>query len=429
MSPADSIPVGKFGRSLVLCGAAARISARRVQLVVRRPFQSSDDEAATREAAELELAETVFSALSTLKGTALKLAQLLATEIEVLPPSLCTRLADASHRAPAMNRALARKMVTAALGRPELVLRRFDARPFAAASLGQVHAAQTHAGEDVAIKIQYPGMREAVGSDLRLIAQLLRPSRYGPMLADCFDEIETRIRQELDYTREAEQTRHFATRLAQYASTSAIRVPRVFDELSTATVLTTQRLPGCHLQEFLATQPSQALRDRIGQQLVDLFEVCVEELGQIHADPNFGNYLFEPDGSIGVLDFGAVLELSPEFRADLRCVFQSVPGSDPELLEQLYARLGVQHRAVGASREDRVFIQRWLEWVARPHQCRVFDFSQADAYFAEGAALGKRAFAHIERYEGKFAYYARARHGLLRILQQLKSRVCWSYCP
>ena len=147
--------------------------------------------------------------------------------------------------------------------------------------------------------------------------------------------------EETDYVREAESIALFNTGLAPLPF---IHVPRVFPGLSSPKVITMTRLPGQHLDDFLATRPSRALRDLVGERLVELFYFQLLRLAALHADPHWGNYLFNPDGTIGLIDFGCVKRLRPAFVADLQ-EFLLYPGSrrTPEflkLLDRRYAGVG-----------------------------------------------------------------------------------------
>ena len=208
-----------------------------------------------------------------------------------------------------MNRALVLKIVKTELGPPETVFKSFDLVPFAAASLGQVHRATSEEGRDLAVKIQYPGMREGVQSDLDLLKGVLAPTKYSRIFKHCFPEVARKVHEELNYKTEARRTEHFKAVIPETRFVS----PDVIEALSTERVLTTTRIGGLHLSSWLETRPSKAERDHFGQRLVDFFNFGVFTLSTIHADPNPGNFLFREDGRLGIIDFGCVKNLSPTF--------------------------------------------------------------------------------------------------------------------
>lgn len=397
--------------------AAARMGATRLGQLTKRPFVPREKRAAVDDAAHEEMARMAFDTLSVLRGAALKAAQLIAVELDFVPVCYRRELSRSFHQVPPMNRALARKIVKDALGPPEAVFQSFDPVPFAAASLGQVHRAVGPDGVELAVKVQYPGMADSVRADIDLLKMALAPTRYARIFKGCLQEIAERVREELDYRQEARHTMWFA------AGEDAARYvfPRVSPHLSTGTVLTTTLVQGLHLDAWVATSPSREARDRYGQLLYDFFDDCVHNGGMIHADPNPGNFLFRTDGRLGIIDFGCVKRLDPELVSAVDCLERQDLCFDA--LETLHNRLGVHYRRLRDPVGLDDFLSRWAAWHREPHQVEVFDFGESEAYFARGADLIKELYRHIDYYDGAFAYYGRAWHGLLRLLQRLGARV------
>jgi predicted unusual protein kinase regulating ubiquinone biosynthesis (AarF/ABC1/UbiB family) len=389
-----------------------------VSLALTQPFRDERGKAIAAAKAEEDMAKTLFDACGVLRGTALKLAQLLATEPELIPEAYRVEFARACHRAPPIGKALVRKLITRELGVPEERFASFEDVPFAAASFGQVHAARSLDGEALAVKLQYPGMQQSVHTDLLALRAILRSAPLGKVLMPCVEELKTRLSEELDYLREAEQTRWFR----QHLRLENVVVPQVHLAHTTRHVLTTQRLAGLHLTEWLLNNPAEAERNRYGQLLVSLFYHCIFDLGVIHADPNFGNYLFQPDGCLGLIDFGCIRSVSKE-QVDAFYDLTHPNHVSNEPLEVTHARLGIRYRTDVPRREREDFLRDWGEWLRTPFQTTYFDFARAEAYFAKGAQLSRLSHRYLEHYDGRFLYVGRAHQGLLRFLQILGARV------
>jgi hypothetical protein len=243
--------------------------------------------------------------LGALKGPAMKLGQMLSLQGGILPEETLLELANLQMQAPGMHASLARAQFKSALGKyPEEVFRQFDPEPFAAASLGQVHRAITFNGEKVAVKIQYPAIRSAIESDLKLLRSAALPGRVtGHVPSALLEEIARGLLEETDYVREAGNLDYFRKGLA---GLDFVTVPRVHRESSTDRVLTMSFVEGELLNDWLKRKPSQALRDLTGARLFEAYETQGQHLRVIHADQHPGNFLFQPDGRFGLVDFGCV---------------------------------------------------------------------------------------------------------------------------
>jgi hypothetical protein len=326
-----------------------------------------------------------------------------------------------------MHPSLALAQFKASVGRsPDQVFKRFDDEPFAAASLGQVHRAVMPDGTCAAVKIQYPGIRTAIESDFRWIRNLTLPAQASGYLPKAMlDEAESQIVAETDYVREAHHIEFFKTGLKPLAF---VVVPDVHRACSTDRVLTMSVVPGRHLDAFLATRPSQRLRDLVGSRLLELFSFQLLILETLHADPHWGNYLFSDDGTIGLVDFGCVKRLGPVVVGRLR---QSMlyPGrfDSPEfqrIVGQQFERPG-KALTPGGHRAIADFAFRFYRKVYPPDPKdaeRAFDFSDPGFLrdFLRGAARMTRA-----RTGGNpdYLFMVRAEVGLYTTLHRLKARV------
>ncbi|MEV7024435.1 AarF/ABC1/UbiB kinase family protein [Kitasatospora sp. NPDC093558] len=312
-SLAGRLPAGSARRTARLLALPAGHLGRSALRTGRRLL--GGPAAGLTEEIQRRTAEQLFATLGELKGGAMKFGQLLSVFEAALPPDLVapyrsalTRLQDA---APALPVAVVHRVLAAELGDSwRASFREFDDRPAAAASIGQVHRAVWRDGRPVAVKVQYPGAREALLGDYAQLSRLIRlfavftPAlELGPMLA----ELRERITEELDYEREAAAQRAFAD---AYRDDPDIHVPDVV--AGTAKVLVTDWLPGTPLARVIA-DGTQEERDAAGLRFIRFLLSGPARAGRLHADPHPGNFRMLPDGRLGVLDFGAVKDLPDGF--------------------------------------------------------------------------------------------------------------------
>jgi predicted unusual protein kinase regulating ubiquinone biosynthesis (AarF/ABC1/UbiB family) len=315
VKPTKSSSVRRTAR-LVQLGAGLAGSYLAYQL--KRPLFDAEGASGHRRALRRTQARKVRKELQELRGPIMKLGQALSMQTHFLGSELVEELSALQMHAPAMHPTLMRAQFKSAFGKyPEEVFRSFEPEPFAAASLGQVHSAVTKNGEQVAVKIQYPAMREAIESDFQALRAAGLAARLTGHLQDSvIKEVERGILEETNYRNEAKNIDHFRKALAPLGF---VRVPKVHQDLSADQVLTMSRVPGVRLQDFLKTNPSQELRDKLGTALTRLFFFQLFRLRALHADPHPGNYLLNNDGTISLVDFGCVKYLKPEV---IRCYAQ-----------------------------------------------------------------------------------------------------------
>lgn len=252
-------------------------------------------------------ARRLADSLSSMRGAAMKLGQLLSLEADdLLPPEVAqalARLRDAGH---AMPPAQLHRVLRQAWGRDwQRRFRHFDFQPIAAASIGQVHAAETLEGLELALKIQYPGVARSIDSDVDNLAAALRLTRILPGEIDfepLIEQAKRQLRDEADYATEAQHLRRYALLLA---GEPEVVVPRVHAEHSTASILAMDRLHGVPLEDLCGPEHSDAQRDRAASLLLRLVLRELFEFHFVQSDPNFANYLLLRDGRIGLVDLGA----------------------------------------------------------------------------------------------------------------------------
>ncbi len=277
-------------------------------------------------------AERLAKRLSTMRGAAMKLGQLLSMEGEdLLPPQFAAAISVLRSEGSGMPVTQLRRVLGHAWGRGwESRFREFDIEPMAAASIGQVHRAVTPDGRELAVKVQYPGVARSIGSDVDNLGTILRLSGLVPTgidLAPLLKETKSQLKIETDYKAEAGQLRRYASFVAD---SPRLVVPGVVDELSTEHVLAMDLLNGEPLPEYFDLRTPQATRDRLGKDFYSLFFRELLDFRYMQTDPNPGNYLVLPGKKIGLLDFGAARPVSPALSDAYRDVLAGGMSRDVE---------------------------------------------------------------------------------------------------
>ena len=307
MSP---IPIGRLRRLGLLGTLQAKIAAAYLFYWLRGWFNSAQEREKNLAETHWRTALKVLDSMSYLRGATMKVGQTLANFPDIVPAEFVQTLERLHFDAPPMHWSLLREMVFNELGDdPENIFASFDKRAFAAASLGQVHRARLKTGQEVAVKIQYPGIARAVREDLDNLLLFMLPARLGAdweNTREQFDDLRTSLERESDYQCEAAALQ---TVRPLFRDDEGIVIPRVFPEHSTARVLTMERLGGVHLDEFLESSPSQELRNDFARKIIRAWYRMMYAARLIYVDFHPGNFLFMDDGRLGVIDFGCMLEL------------------------------------------------------------------------------------------------------------------------
>lgn len=297
-------------RTLAVAGLGARIGGGYATTAARKMFASAERKEQLTAEREMRTAEQITERLGHMKGAMMKLGQMASYLDNGLPDALRLTLQQLQASAPPMSRELAESVIREEFGRDvsELFLE-WDPTPIAAASIGQVHRAlildpTTNTERAVAVKIQYPGVDQAIEADLRnadLLGTLLSLGFKGLDPDEMVAEIRERLIEELDYTREAKNQRLFAD---FYRGHPYINVPEVVDHLSTSRVLTTDLVVGHTWQELLTW--SQEERDKAGETLFRFVFRSLYRFHMFNGDPHPGNYIFHGNGKVSFLDFGLI---------------------------------------------------------------------------------------------------------------------------
>jgi len=313
----------------------------------------------SRNAAELA------AALGGLKGPIMKVAQLLATIPDALPPEYVTELQKLQSQAPPMGWAFVKRRMTAELGADwQKKFATFEHHPAAAASLGQVHRAQALDGTALACKLQYPDMQSAVEADLQQLEWLFAIRRRMDPAIDTTEiavEIGARMREELDYRREA---KHAALYRSMLDGVETIRVPRAWPELSTGRLLTLDWLEGRRLLEY--TKADLASRNRLATAMFTAWWFPFSRFGVIHGDPHLGNYTVfaenDAAGGINLLDYGCIRVFPTRFVGGVVDLYHGLLHGDDGLVVRAYETWGFQR----LSRELIDILNIWARFIYGP---------------------------------------------------------------
>jgi predicted unusual protein kinase regulating ubiquinone biosynthesis (AarF/ABC1/UbiB family) len=325
------VPSGRLTRLAKLASLTARTAS---DLAIGKAKRAMGDDSFAQEKAA---ANKVLETLGTMKGAAMKLGQQLAMEADALPPEAQAIVSKLFAQAPSMSYDDVVQVISEELGDPpDVVFAEFDQKPTAAASLGQVHRARLKNGTPVAVKVQYPGVGEALLNDLKnagmLVTAFNGASRQMSNLdaKPYYEEIRREIGAETDYIREAKMGEEFAKVVA---TRPELHVPKSFSAYSTGRVLTMEFVEGVPLHKFAASEASAEDRWRVSSQLIAAIFHPFLSHALVHGDPHPGNFLVRPDGRLTILDFGAVKKLSPPFHAAYRELFAAgLSGKDPDVL-------------------------------------------------------------------------------------------------
>ena len=332
----SKIPTSKTARGSVVGKAMFKIGVAQSKGVVKRAFMSKEKKEASQKDTHAEIAKVIIESLGTLKGVSVKIAQQVALGLPFLPQEYLDEISKSFNSIPPINKALIRKVIKQELGGyPQEVFDSFENDAFGAASLGQVHLAMYN-GEKLAIKVQYPGIAKSIDSDLSVLKFALTRFAKGHNIDHIMDEVEARLKEEVDYETEAQNTEHFLKNFRH----DGIVIPRIHSELSTQTVLASSFLEGDSFQRFLERNPSQEERNHYAQLIFDSFFIGLYHLQMIHADPNPGNFIFMADKKLGMIDFGCVKRFEDEFLRTFSKLHSSLMDALPdEEITQQYAYL------------------------------------------------------------------------------------------
>jgi predicted unusual protein kinase regulating ubiquinone biosynthesis (AarF/ABC1/UbiB family) len=345
-SKKKDIKTGRLERLMTVGTLSGRVGSSYLWSAIKGQFQSDDRRESALLDTHLKNVLRIVESSKELRGAFMKLTQILSMRDDLFPPEALDVLSIVQSGVPPMDWPLIRQRIVDELGAPpEKLFAEFDTEAFAAASLGQVHRARLRSGEDVVVKVQYPGVEKTVESDLRNVKSLIQALKLVARdvmrnrdmdYRGVYDELRTRMTEELDYRREAANVELFRELFADDAD---VLIPAVVPERSTKRVITLGYVDGYPIRDILAPGVDQELKDRV---MIQLYEITWRQLlqfGVVHVDPHPGNYLVTHHPKLGILDFGCIRVLPPNLRQAYQDLNRAVLEDDERLLQDSLVRL------------------------------------------------------------------------------------------
>jgi len=414
MKSQESIPTSKVARATQFAKAGVKVGGNYIKHYSKRIFDSS----LTKEDLHKENAADVYDTLSNLKGSALKVAQMMSMDKSLLPRAYTDKFAMAQYSAPPLSAPLVIKTFK----------KYFDKSP-SETSIGQVHKAEKD-GKKLAVKIQYPGIAESISSDLKM-ARPLAVTLLNLNDSDIdryFAEVEDKLLEESDYELELQRSIEISNACSHIPN---LFFPNYYKEYSSNRILTMDWIEGMHLKEFLDTNPSQEVRNQIGQALWDFYDYQMHTLKKVHADPHPGNFLFTSDGRLGIIDFGCVKVIPEDYYKQYFSLMNSDTLLDEEATMKIFWKLEFILKEDGPELQTFFadLFKKMIRLLGRPFNTDVFDFGQ-EGYVEEiyefmeyVSKLPELRKASSARGSQHGLYVNRTYFGLYTILNDLKAVV------
>ncbi|MDR3418057.1 MAG: AarF/ABC1/UbiB kinase family protein [Nevskia sp.] len=364
-------------RFFKLAGMTASIASNVTRSQVKKMLGNPDG-AEEMKKLYSDIGERLADTLGEMKGAVMKMGQIASQYTDMLPKEVAEALKKLQKESPPMPFAQIEKQIATELGKPAAELfASIDPAPFAAASIGQVHRARTHAGEEVVVKVQYPGVEDCVESDLKHLRMALRMAGLlkvdKEMLDAVFGEIRRSLKEELDYKREADNARAFAS---FHANDPKIIIPRVFEQFTSKRVLTLAYEPGDHISKVREPDYTKEVINELGHRLFNAMGAHIFALHAVHCDPHPGNFAFRQDGSLVIYDYGCIKKLNQETVENFRKTTRAALAGDYSALELALIRLGVRNTEI-APHIGGTFYAPWAELTLRPFSDTPFDFGHS----------------------------------------------------
>ncbi|MCF1422747.1 ABC1 kinase family protein [Mangrovimonas futianensis] len=426
MKTIDHIPTSKIQRAGKLVSTGAKVGVNYLKYYGDKITKTEEE---ARENLDKNNAEDIYDSLKQLKGSALKVAQMLSMEKNILPRAYVEQFSLAQFSVPPLSAPLVNKTFKSYFGKsPEDLFDSFNPNSVNAASIGQVHEAEKD-GKKLAVKIQYPGVAESISSDLAMVKPIAIKmfNIKGKDSDKYFKEVENKLLEETNYELELRQSREMAEACMHIPH---LKFPNYYEELSSNRIITMDYMNGEHLSDFVKHNQNQELSNQLGQALWDFYMYQIHVLKKVHADPHPGNFLVSNEGDLVVLDFGCIKTIPEDFYVPYFELAEPHNLNNPEFFKDKLYELEILKPEDGP-KEIEFFSQMFYEMLSlftQPIQEETFDFSNAD-FFNQIAALGEKYAKNtqIRKMNGNrgsehFIYINRTFFGLYNLMFDLKSQ-------
>ena len=426
MKTIDHIPTNKLSRASQLVKTGVKVGGNYAKYYSKKAFNAN----LTREELDDENAEDIYDGLKSLKGSALKVAQMLSMEKNILPKAYVEKFSLSQFSVPPLSAALVRKTFKKYLDKyPEDLFDTFKKDSVNAASIGQVHQA-TLDGKKLAVKIQYPGVADSISSDLALVKPIATRmfNLKGKDKEKYFKEVEEKLLEETDYLLEVKQSQEITK---QCSIIPDLRFPKYYPELSSERIITMDWMTGVHLSEFTEVNTDKDAADKIGQALWDFYMFQMHHLKQVHADPHPGNFLVDADHNLIAIDFGCIKKVPQEFYEPYFELAKPENINDPVIFKEKMFELEILKKE--DSPEEIAFFSElfheMLSLFTKPFHLETFDFSD-ESFFAQIADLSDKYSkdTQLRKMNGNrgskhFLYINRTFFGLYNLMHDLGAKI------
>ena len=375
-------------------------------------------------------ASDIYDGLKNLKGSALKVAQMLSMEKNILPKAYVEQFSLAQFSVPPLSAPLVRKTFFKYFGKhPEDLFDTFNSKSIAAASIGQVHQATKH-GKELAIKIQYPGVADSISSDLAMVKPVAIKmfNIKGKDSDKYFEEVEQKLLEETDYILEVKQSQQM---VADCKHIEHLIFPDYYPDLSNHRIITMDWIDGEHLSEFTKVNTNKVLADKLGQALWDFYMYQMHELKRVHADPHPGNFLVTPKGELVAIDFGCIKAIPDSFYIPYFELAIPENINNPEMFTEKLYELEILTPTDTPEEIDffSTLFHEMLSLFTQPMHNETFDFSD-ETFFSKVADLSEKYSkdTQLRKMNGNrgskhFLYINRTFFGLYNLMNDLGAKV------
>ena len=426
MKTLDKIPTGKIERASQLVKTGFKVGGNYVAYYGEKIVNPS----LNRDKLNENNAEDIYDGLKNLKGSALKVAQMLSMDKSIMPQAYVDKFSLSQFSVPPLSAPLVKKTFKKYLGKyPEELFDTFTPDAINAASIGQVHKA-TKDGKVFAVKIQYPGVADSISSDLALVKPFATRmfNLKGKDSEKYFQEVEQKLLEETDYILELKQSVEVSTWCKEIEN---LRFPKYYSEYSSEKILTMEWIEGEHLSEFTAHNTDRQLGDKLGQALWDFYMYQMHHLKQVHADPHPGNFIIDKNNKLVAIDFGCIKQVPQEFYVPYFELARPEVIDNPAVFNEKLYELEILR--IDDSAAEVVYFTKLfhdlLSLFTKPFHGDFFDFSDEE-FFGKIAQMGEEFSkdTQLRKMNGNrgskhFLYINRTFFGLYNLLHDLKARV------